>query len=769
MKLVLMNASFLFIGFVLLCITLADSTEITRCCAGGSRHFRETQTCTGVRSVGTSSICTRSASICCLRALLDGSCNAGTENARQNNGCTVDVAELGGVIKKECCDCCALAQELVNREEPCVAANGFSSSCLSSFNKCCNQSSVGQQTSVRNDWIDTNSQQSTSDPCKNTNCEHFCSKTSDGSAECYCRTGYGLGSDGHSCVDVDECLLLIDDCLESQRCLNLPGSFKCIRTLTCGTGYAMDSETEQCTVLLHRCCLAPMFLSSSQPIKGSTSISNSQEPNALSSTFIKSSSIMPTSGLSSNTIISTSPVSIRGTARTKSSSLGFNYVSTEPCSYQSRKYKSKEASTKPSSESYSSLASPIRVYIRIQRDQTKPEGHLQLILRQVEFSAGGGQMCSVNTPSCLPYGFVLRLKSRLCPTPVKRDDEVKSSQLSSTGLLQLNQSPVLKVPAQLPASMQNLQSTEFNSLLTSVIHPVSIKSPSHRVPVQKHPGSYRCDSRRCAPSEILNPTTGECTSVDCPQGYVPAANGKCEDIDECQNAQRCSFFEECINIPGSYRCQEKGNLCSYGYQIDKDTGFCADKNECDDGSHSCGSFQCINLPGSFKCRCPAGFEFTEANKKCEDVNECEKFSGATCSPHATCENTIGSFKCHCKDGFQLAADGRNCDDVDECTAGLARCQQKCVNVPGSYQCLCQRGYQLGIDELTCEDINECSTWANPEISFEDGITCKDVDECVSPGICQGDQLCVNTLGGFKCQALDCPKILFLIDITRIDV
>uniref|UniRef100_A0A915DB57 Uncharacterized protein n=1 Tax=Ditylenchus dipsaci TaxID=166011 RepID=A0A915DB57_9BILA len=44
-----------------------------------------------------------------------------------------------------------------------------------------------------------------------------------------------------------------------------------------------------------------------------------------------------------------------------------------------------------------------------------------------------------------PIWFVLRLKSRPCPTPVKRDDEVKSSQLSSTGLLQLNQSPVLKL------------------------------------------------------------------------------------------------------------------------------------------------------------------------------------------------------------------------------------------------------------------------------------------------------------------------------------
>lgn len=48
-------------------------------------------------------------------------------------------------------------------------------------------------------------------------------------------------------LDIDECLLLVDDCLESQRCLNTPGSFKCIRTISCGTGYVIDSEnTEEC-------------------------------------------------------------------------------------------------------------------------------------------------------------------------------------------------------------------------------------------------------------------------------------------------------------------------------------------------------------------------------------------------------------------------------------------------------------------------------------------------------------------------------------------
>jgi len=109
--------------------------------------------------------------------------------------------------------------------------------------------------------------------------------------------------------------------------------------------------------------------------------------------------------------------------------------------------------------------------------------------------------------------------------------------------------------------------------------------------------------------------------------------------------------------------------------MDKDTGFCVgtamirlsgnylglDLDECTSGSHNCGSQQCINLPGSYKCRCAAGFEFNEVTMRCEDVNECTKFEGHVCSLHATCENTIGSFLCHCKPGFVLNADGRNCD------------------------------------------------------------------------------------------------------------
>ncbi|KAI6206683.1 Fibulin-1 [Aphelenchoides besseyi] len=543
-----------------------EANELSRCCAGGSRHYREAKTCQGLKSEGNSGTCRRAAEICCLRASLEKSCELGTEMAQTQSYCSSTVNILGGGLRKECCDCCQLGKELRENGEECEAPVGFSAYCLKSFNECCNKNF--QQNVVSNS-VDSDS----TDRCKTAGCEHFCTDRGESGIECSCRAGYDLGANGRSCVDIDECLLLVDDCLESQRCLNTPGSYKCIRTLSCGTGYALDSETEQC----------------------------------------------------------------------------------------------------------------------VDVDE-----------------------CNLGAHDC--------------------------------GLL------------------YHCRNTQ---------------------------GSYRCDPKQCAANEVMD-ENGECTSVACPAGYL-ARDGRCEgwlsrnkgvdvflDVDECQTPHKCGNYEECINTPGSYRCQQKGNLCAPGYQMDKESGFCLDIDECQSNLHTCGQLQCINLPGTFKCRCGAGYEFNETTKICEDVNECVKFRGHICSHHATCENTIGSFVCHCMNGYRLGSDGRHCDDIDECSTGEAKCQQRCINTPGSYQCVCERGYQLGANELTCEDIDECATWArsgnqlcmgdceNTPGSFkctcptgylllEDNVTCKDIDECSEIGCPYATDLCVNTLGSFRCQQIDCPK------------
>uniref|UniRef100_A0AC35U5A3 Fibulin-1 n=1 Tax=Rhabditophanes sp. KR3021 TaxID=114890 RepID=A0AC35U5A3_9BILA len=298
-------------------------------------------------------------------------------------------------------------------------------------------------------------------------------------------------------------------------------------------------------------------------------------------------------------------------------------------------------------------------------------------------------------------------------------------------------------------------------------------------------GSYRCDPKRCASHEVMNPRTGICVSITCPVGYV-ASNGKCQDTNECVIPSICKPFEECINTAGSYRCQSVGSICEAGSKIDPNTGFCQDIDECLEGTHTCGRQECINLVGTFRCVlgtfrcvCKAGYEFNKTTLQCEDIDECLKFKGHMCSLHATCQNTIGSFKCHCLQGYENSGDGKNCHDIDECALGIGQCSQRCVNTPGSYQCICDRGYQLKADNKNCEDIDECALYSNNKNdlcmggcintpgSFRcscprgyevmaDGIICKDIDECAK-GMCPQDNVCVNTLGDFKCHRITCPK------------
>uniref|UniRef100_A0A914Y378 Fibulin-1 n=1 Tax=Panagrolaimus superbus TaxID=310955 RepID=A0A914Y378_9BILA len=652
---------FVFYLIAIFQISTIFATELSRCCSGGARHYIETQTCLALKSAGSSITCSRTASICCLRALLDNSCNAGAKLAKRHGYCSMNVNGQGGGIERECCDCCLLAKDLISKNESCIAPKGFSTVCMQSFNDCC-------KSNRSNDYEDddgpislnTNSNKG-NDRCTTARCEHFCNDRGGNSVECSCRPGYDLGPDGESCIDIDECYNFPCN-QETETCINTNGGYFCESK--------HDYSIPQPAFLIQRLKKKPYYFSGG-----------------------KSQRISVISPLA-NALIN-----------------------------QERFYEN-DIQTHLCSKGYQKLSA---------KNECIDVDECLLLLSDCLES----QRC-LNTP-----GSFKCIRTLSCGTGYALDSDTEECKDVDECTLGTHDCGALY-------QCRNTQ------------------------------GSYRCDPKKCAETEIMNPTTGECASIDCPTGYLPK-DGRCEDVDECLTTpNRCSIYEECINSPGSYRCQEKGSFCSFGYRIDKDTGFCNDIDECAIPSlNNCGAMMCINLPGSYKCRCSAGYEFNETIMKCEDVNECKKFAGHMCSLHATCENTIGSFKCFCKPGFTIAADGRNCDDVDECSNGVARCQQKCVNTPGSYQCICDRGYQLSADELTCEDIDECSNWAksgsqlcmgnciNTPGSFKctcpvgydiqpDGITCKDIDEC-SQGACHGsNNICVNTLGSFKCQPIYCP-------------
>ncbi|KAL4228457.1 hypothetical protein ACF0H5_011504 [Mactra antiquata] len=69
-------------------------------------------------------------------------------------------------------------------------------------------------------------------------CEQNC-RNIIGSYECSCRYGYDLGSDNHTCIDIDECSSKTNNCTTgTQYCNNIDGSFQCL----CLPGYLTDKK-----------------------------------------------------------------------------------------------------------------------------------------------------------------------------------------------------------------------------------------------------------------------------------------------------------------------------------------------------------------------------------------------------------------------------------------------------------------------------------------------------------------------------------------------
>ncbi|CAI2351870.1 unnamed protein product [Caenorhabditis sp. 36 PRJEB53466] len=680
----------LLICFLAACVTDVFSNELTRCCAGGTRHFKNSNTCSSIKSEGTSMLCQRAAAICCLRSLLDHSCDSGTEIAREEESCPSNINVLGGGLKKECCDCCLLAKDLLSRNEQCIAPVGFSAGCLRSFNKCCNGEFEITHASeiITGRPLNDPHVLHLGDRCSSSNCEHLCHDRGGERVECSCRSGFDLAPDGLACVDRNECQTRPSPCLASEDCVNTIGGYICQRKIS------------RLVPHRHRA----------------------------------------------------------------------NRVGNAPRRMRDDPY-SRAGEYREASQANTEFGCPIGWSFQ----------HGQCVECSLSHA------CSLPNQHCLPspdnnYGLGTCVCNRgyywstvnhscedidECATLM--DDCLESQRcLNTPGSFKCIRTLSCGTGYAMDSATEQCRDVDECNL--------GSHDCGALYQCRNTQGSYRCDPKKCGDGELQNPVTGECTSITCPNGYYPK-NGMCIDIDECSSGHNCGSGEECVNTPGAFRCQQKGNLCAHGYEVNEATGFCEDVNECQQGV--CGKMECINLPGTYKCKCGPGYEFNDGKKRCEDIDECIKFAGHVCDLSAECINTIGSFECKCKPGFQLASDGRRCEDVNECATGIATCEQKCVNIPGSYQCICDRGFALGADGTKCEDIDECSIWAgsgndlcmggciNTKGSYlcqcppgykiqPDGRTCVDVDEC-GLGECGGsDKVCVNTLGSFKCHSIECP-------------
>ncbi|CAN0252076.1 unnamed protein product [Lampetra fluviatilis] len=165
-----------------------------------------------------------------------------------------------------------------------------------------------------------------------------------------------------------------------------------------------------------------------------------------------------------------------------------------------------------------------------------------------------------------------------------------------------------------------------------------------------------CHGRPCARGPRPNPPPIDGSrrpqrEAPCDAGYAALPSGACEDIDECDNFDRCENAL-CDNTEGGFNCD-----CFSGYARVNDT-HCSDVDECAEETPPCGAFECGNRPGFFECICPPGYEQDKSGISCYDVNECVAPDNGGCQHD--CKNVEGGRNCSCRAGYELARDERSC-------------------------------------------------------------------------------------------------------------
>nr|XP_020475974.1 EGF-containing fibulin-like extracellular matrix protein 2 isoform X1 [Monopterus albus]XP_020475975.1 EGF-containing fibulin-like extracellular matrix protein 2 isoform X1 [Monopterus albus]XP_020475976.1 EGF-containing fibulin-like extracellular matrix protein 2 isoform X1 [Monopterus albus]XP_020475977.1 EGF-containing fibulin-like extracellular matrix protein 2 isoform X1 [Monopterus albus] len=184
-----------------------------------------------------------------------------------------------------------------------------------------------------------------------------------------------------------------------------------------------------------------------------------------------------------------------------------------------------------------------------------------------------------------------------------------------------------------------------------------------------------------------------------------------------------------VEEPATYSCTE-------GYEFSEEEQECKDVNECQTLPDACkGGMSCINHYGGYFCL-PQNAQIIIGNGE-EEPTTTTRPPAPHLIPHPVVPlprssyltNQVRLASIRCPVGF--AADEFNlCRDVNEC-APSSPCQHHCYNLLGSFLCQCEQGYKLSPDQLNCHDVDEC---------------------LLSAYVCQWQ--CVNQPGSYSCV---CPE------------
>ncbi|XP_021380367.1 prolow-density lipoprotein receptor-related protein 1-like [Mizuhopecten yessoensis] len=176
------------------------------------------------------------------------------------------------------------------------------------------------------------------------------------------------------------------------------------------------------------------------------------------------------------------------------------------------------------------------------------------------------------------------------------------------------------------------------------------------------------------------------------QGLAVPSSINSPQVDGCgRNNGGCSHF--CFSQGSEVTCK-----CSDGFILEEDGHACQAVLDskcvfrCHDGHCITDrSYLCDGQPD-----CTDGEE--------EDPSLCDQttsptpksLTGAACQQpnqcHHICRETPKGPRCDCRRGYQLSDDQKGCRDVDECENNNGGCSQLCDNKDGSHSCSCVHGY-----------------------------------------------------------------------------
>nr|XP_057917944.1 collagen and calcium-binding EGF domain-containing protein 1 isoform X2 [Doryrhamphus excisus] len=137
----------------------------------------------------------------------------------------------------------------------------------------------------------------------------------------------------------------------------------------------------------------------------------------------------------------------------------------------------------------------------------------------------------------------------------------------------------------------------------------------------------------------------------------------------------------------------------------EDTRY-GDNEQCSDNI-STTKYSCVKSTGEvttcYRKQCCRGFRFVLGQCIPEDYDVC---AGAPCEQQ--CTDHFGRVVCTCYPGYRYHRERHRkrekpyCLDIDECAdANTTACSQICINTVGSFRCQCETGYFLEGDGRTC--------------------------------------------------------------------